>query len=64
MKMEELDVVCSLEHQCVHAEWVLRDCVQQLAVTGVAERLVVQLHMKRVVSGQPTKHRRMVLNRS
>lgn len=64
MRVEELDMVCLLERQCIHAEWVLRDCVQQLAVTGVAERLVVHLHMKRVVSGQPTKNRRMVLNRS
>lgn len=63
MGVEELDMVWSNERRYVHAEWMHGGCMQQFTVTGVAKRLVVRYQVKRDLSDQPTKRRRMPLKR-
>lgn len=51
---EELDMVWSLERRRVYAAWTHRDRVQELAVTSMAEHVIVRRQVKRTVGGQPT----------
>lgn len=53
MKVEQLEVLWSLERQCVQAEIVRWGSDECLSVTGVREQIVVHYQGTRIVNRQP-----------